>query len=170
MPYDPNEPQNGQPLDADALRVQLQGLFEAITSIPKGDPGEPGPPGPSGSDGQNGSDGSPGPEGPQGPPFAQAVVDSVTTLDPGQDAAVSVSFDGSNVHFSFDIPRGSDGTSGSDGAPGEVSLQQMIESTSANTNSVSTLDASFSNDPPTLADMEVLREKLNELIVALRQN
>ena len=33
MPYDPNEPQNGQSLDADALRVQLQGLFEPITSI-----------------------------------------------------------------------------------------------------------------------------------------
>jgi len=46
----------------------------------------------------------------------------------------------------------------------------MKDSTSANTNSVSTLDASFTNDPPTLADLEVLREKLNELIVALRQN
>jgi hypothetical protein len=33
MPYDQKEPQNGQSLDADALRVQLQGLFEAITSI-----------------------------------------------------------------------------------------------------------------------------------------
>ena len=167
MPYDPDQPQNGQALDADALRVQLQGLFEAITSIPQGDPGAPGEPGPPG---QNGSDGGPGADGlpgPPGPPFALAVVDSVTTLDPGQDAAVSVSFDGSNVHFSFDIPRG---TAGSDGSPGEVSLQQMKDSTSANSNGVSTLDTEFVNDPPTVADMETLRGKVNELILALRQN
>lgn len=170
MPYDPNQPQNGQPLDADALRLQLQGLFEAITGIPKGDQGDPGEPGPPG---QNGSDGG---EGPPGPPFAQAVVDSVNTIDAGQDAGVSVSFDGTDVHFTFDIPRGADGPSGNDGSPGndgppgEVSLQQMKDSTSANTNGVSTLDDAFMNDPPTLGDLELLRSKLNELILALRQN
>ena len=37
--------------------------------------------------------------------------------------------------------------------------------TSPNTNGVDTLDNPFSNDPPTLADFEVLRAKINELIL-----
>jgi hypothetical protein len=56
---------------------------------------------------------------------------------------------------------------GSDGAPGEVSQQQLddaINGTSANTNSVSTLDNSYA-DP----DVEELRQKVNELITALRR-
>jgi hypothetical protein len=94
------------------------------------------------------------------------VVDSVTTLDPGQQATVGVSFDGSNVRFTFGIPRGSDGTNGSDGAqgaPGEVTQAQLdtaINGTSANTNGVSTLDTPFA-DP----DMEALRQKMNEMIL-----
>ena len=40
---------------------------------------------------------------------------------------------------------------------------------SANTNAVATLDTPFANDPPTLADIEVLRAKVNELILALRR-
>jgi hypothetical protein len=116
-------------------------------------------------------------------------------------AAVGVSFDGTNVHFTFNIPRGNDGMSGSDGpqgpqgntgsdgstgpqgsdgaqgpqgndgpqgVPGEVTLTQLdsaISGTSANTNGVSTLDSAFTNDPPTLADMETLRQKLNEMIL-----
>jgi hypothetical protein len=43
--------------------------------------------------------------GRQGPPFAQAVVDGVNTLEPWESAAVDVSFDGSNVHFTFGIPH-----------------------------------------------------------------
>ena len=31
------------------------------------------------------------------------------------------------------------------------------------------LDTPFANDPPTLADMEVMRAKVNELIAALRR-
>jgi hypothetical protein len=37
-----------------------------------------------------------------------------------------------------------------------------------NPNAVSNLDKPFGNDPPTLADMETLRPKVNELITALR--
>jgi hypothetical protein len=94
------------------------------------------------------------------------VVDGVTTLDPGQQATVQTSFDGSNVRFTFGIPRGSDGSNGSDGSqgpPGEISQAQLnsaISGTSANTNSVSTLDTGFA-DP----DMEALRQKLNEMIL-----
>ena len=40
-----------------------------------------------------------------------------------------------------------------------------IAGTAANTNAVATLDTAFTNDPPTLADIEVLRAKLNELIL-----
>jgi hypothetical protein len=55
---------------------------------------------------------------------------------------------------------------------GEVSasdLASAIAGTSANSNAVATLDDPFANDPPTLADMETLRSKVNELINALRR-
>jgi hypothetical protein len=134
---------------------------------------------PRGQDGANGSNGN---DGAQGPAFAQAVVDNVTTLEPGQPASVQTSFDGNNVRFTFGIPRGSDGSNGtngtdgtsggngSDGAqgpPGEVSLAMLnsaISGTSNNTNSVSTLDTGFAD-----SDMESLRQKLNELIQAARR-
>jgi hypothetical protein len=121
---------------------------------------------PRGQDGSEGAQGPPGPtgsDGPPGPPFAQAVVDAVNTVDPGQPAAVNVSFDGTNVRFSFDLPRGQDGSDGAQGPPGEVSQAQLdsaIASTSANTNAVDTLDTPFT-DP----DLEALRQKLNELIL-----
>ena len=134
-------------------------------AIPRGNDGSQGPPGGSGSDGGQ------GPQGIQGPPFAQAVVDGVTTLDPGQAATVQTNFDGSNVRFTFGIPRGNDGMSGSDGAPGEVSEAMLsssiinaISGTSNNTNSVSTLDSGFAD-----ADMEALRQKMNEMILAARR-
>ena len=103
--------------------------------------------------------------GPAGPPFASAVVDSVTTLTPGDSATVGVSFDGTNVRFTFGIPRGNDGSNGSGGSqgqPGEITQAQLnsaISGTSANTNSVGTLDTGFA-DP----DMEALRQKVNEMI------
>ena len=85
------------------------------------------------------------------------MVDSVTTLNPGDAATVQTSFDGSNVHFTFGVPRGNDGT------PGEVTTAQLssaIDGTSNNTNGVSTLDSGFA-DP----DLEALRLKLNEMIL-----
>jgi hypothetical protein len=90
----------------------------------------------------------------------------VSTLDPGQQATVQTSFDGSNVRFTFGIPRGSDGSDGGQGPqgpPGDISQAQLdnaISGTNANTNSVSTLDTGFA-DP----DMEALRQKLNEMIL-----
>jgi hypothetical protein len=135
--------------------------------LPRGYDGNNGADGEQGPPGNDGIQGQPGNDGAQGPPFAQAVVDGVNTLEPWESAAVDVSFDGSNVRFTFGIPRGNDGSNGSDGAPGEVSLQQLddaISGTSANTNTVSTLDNSYA-DP----EMEELRQKLNELIVALRR-
>ena len=78
--------------------------------------------------------------------YAQAVVDGVNTLPPGSSANVSVSFDGTNVHFTFDIPQGSDGATGAQGQPGEVSqtdlnngLLNNLSQCSNKSNGVSTL-------------------------------
>lgn len=76
--------------------------------------------------------------------------------------------------------NGNDGAPGPQGAAGEVSTQQLTDglagtlaaataNSSANTNALATLDAPFTNDPPTPADMELLRAKLNALILALRR-
>ncbi len=50
-----------------------------------------------------------------------------------------------------------------------AALAGDISSTSSNSNAVPTMDTAFSNDPPSLADMEVVRAKMNELITALRR-
>ncbi len=118
---------------------------------------------PRGGVGAPGQDGIPGQ---QGPPFAQAIVDAVNTLNAGESATVSVSFDGSNVRFTFGIPRGQTGGTGDQGIqgpPGEVTLSQLsnaISGTSNNTNGISTLDTGFA-DP----DMDALRQKVNEMIL-----
>ena len=39
----------------------------------------------------------------------------------------------------------------------------------SSSNPVATLDTPFVNVPPTLADMELMRAKMNELITALRR-
>ena len=84
-------------------------------------------------------------------------------------------FDGSNVRFTFSIPRGADGTDGADGAPGapgEVTTGQMdaaitaaIQGTSGNTNAIATLDTPFAD-----ADAESMRLRFNELVLALRRS
>ena len=130
---------------------------------------------PRGHDGAVGPEGNPGIgfQGPVGPPFTSFVIQSVTTLDPVSPATVTASFDGTNVTLAFGIPRGfpgndgGTGATGPQGAPGEVSLAQLdtaIANTSSNSNSVAALAGTFA-DP----DAETLRQKLNELIVALRK-
>jgi hypothetical protein len=157
------------PWESASVNVSFDGSYVRFTfAIPRGYDGSQGPPG------SNGSDGNQGAQGIQGPPFANAVVDGVSTLDPGQPASVQTSFDGSNVRFTFGIPRGQDGSNGNDGAQGptgEVSeamlsstIGNALSNTSANTNGVGTLDSNFT-DP----DMEALRQKLNELISAARR-
>ena len=113
-------------------------------------------------------------QGVQGPPFANAIVDAVNTLPPGSAATVSVSFDGTNVHFTFGIPVGADGAQG---LPGEVTNAQLataismaVGGTSNNTNTVPTMDTPFTNDPASLADMETMRAAYNALVLALRRS
>ena len=199
MSFDPTLPQENTPLDAAQMRNQFTGLktlldalqslnaaqIAAVNTLPPDDPANVtvSVTGstlhftfdiPQGNDGPAGSDGG---DGPQGPPFANAVVDSVTTLDPGMDATVDVNFDGTDVHLTFGIPRGSDGNdgaegpSGSDGAPGEVSQQTLddaIADTSRSSNAVDTLGMVVT-DPPTQSEMQQLADKLDELINALRR-
>ena len=69
--------------------------------------------------GWQGEAGPTGADGPVGPPFAQAVVDGVTTLAPGDLAWVDVNFDGTYVRFSFGIPQGVTGSQGEQGGQGQ---------------------------------------------------
>ena len=195
MPFDPTEPQPTTLLDANQMRGQLNGLHDLITAIVQIaaaqvdgvltlNPGEPAAATvsvtgdtlhfsfaiPRGQDGQAGQNGQDGGAGPQGPPFASAIVDGVTTLAPGTPATVSVSFDGTTVHFLFGIPTGDtggQGIPGTPGSPGEVTnaaLATAINGTSSNTNAVTTLDTPFA-DP----DAESLRTAYNALVLAARR-
>jgi hypothetical protein len=153
-----------------------QAVVDGVTTLNPGDPATV----QTNFDGSNvrfqfgiprGSDGSDGAQGPQGPPFAQAVVDGVTTLNPGDPATVQTNFDGSNVRFQFGIPRGSDGSDGAQGPPGEVSLTDLnngllntLNQCSNVSNGVSTITNGYT-DP----EAEELRQKVNELIAALRR-
>lgn len=197
MPFDPSLPAPNSPLESQVIRDQLQALFvlinnivsvtaaqvDGVSTLPAGSAaqvnvnvsggtlhfsfsipqGNDGPQGPQGNDGQT------------GPPFANAVVDSVNTLPPGSPATVGVSFDGSNVRFTFGIPQGNDGPTGATGQPGEVSqtdlnngLQNNLSQCSNNSNGVSTLgqgaDGSYNQ-----TQMQDLINKVDELINALRR-
>jgi len=169
MPYDPNFPTANTLADAVQMRAQLNGLNDKINAIPgitgavvdsvtNVGPGQPASATVSviGTilhlslslpEGQPGLQGLQGVAGLQGPPFANAVIDNVNTLNPGEPASVWMSFDGTNVHFVFNIPRGAQGEQGIQGPPGEVTNAAMagaiataIAGTSNNTNSVATMD------------------------------
>ena len=190
MPYDPNFPADNALIESLPFRNQfgsIKSLIDAvpgltdvvIDSVTTLNPGEPASATvtmvgtvlhltlaiPRGDEGVQGAQGD---TGAQGPPFANAIVDAVNTLPPGSAATVSVSFDGTNVHFTFGIPQGAEGLQG---LPGEVTNAQLtttismaVEGTSTNTNAVATLDTAPS-DPPSVADYEALRSKLNEVIL-----
>ena len=183
--YDPNLPLTNANITSAVLRGQFNGLKDLIDAIQGGitnvvvEAVNTLPPGSNAtaSVALSGSElrftfGLPqGETGSQGPPFAQALVDGVNTLEPGQPASVDVSFDGTNIHLTFGIPRGQDGNNGTDGQPGEVSRTELnnaqldtLSQCSANTNGVSTLDTPM-NDP----EAEALRQKLNELVNAMRR-
>jgi len=204
MPFDPTLPLAGSPLQSAVMRGQFNGLkdlidtisgvtgavVDSVTTLPSGSQAAVNvsvsggtlhlsfeiPRGDDGTQGAQGSNGNDGAPGPQGPPFANAIVDSVTTLNPGESATVDLIFDGTNVRFTFGIPRGADGATGDTGQNGEVTqvdlnnaLQGTLSQTSNNSNGVNTLDNPFTNDPPTMADLELMRQAYNELVLALRR-
>ena len=55
------------------------------------------------------------------------------------------------------------------GAGKATSKKPMPSMARSNSNAVTTLDTAFVNDPPTLADMEVMRAAHNALVLALRR-
>ena len=169
MPYDPNIPTNGEIVDADELREQFAALHEENTATnARIDTISAGPPGPQGS---AGTDGSPGGPGPQGPPFAQAIVDAVNTLEPGQPASVTVNFDGTNVRFTFHLPRGNDGATGPQGSTGEVTggqLADAIAGTARDPVGVEPFAGTFS-DPPTQSEMQAFAAWSETLRAGLRR-
>ena len=71
--FNPNEPQNGEIVDADLLRNQLNALNDEITAIPAGPAGPVGAPGEQGVQGAQGETGAQGPEGAQGEPGVQGA-------------------------------------------------------------------------------------------------
>ena len=106
--------------------------------------------------------------------LTQAQIDGVTTVAPGESAAVTVSVVGDTLHFTFAIPQGfpgSDGQEGPPGPPGEVSfsdLSDAIAGTSANSDSVAFL--SLSADPDyNSSQLQAILDKLDELIGVLRR-
>lgn len=191
--FDPALPADHSPLDSAEMRSQLtslKALIDAILTLTAAqvdgvstlNPGDPAtaavtvdgntlrftfgiPSGQTGATGATGADGGPGP---QGPPFASAVIDGVNTLNPGDPATVTVSFDGTNVHFTFGIPRGAEGAQG---PPGEVTTAQLssaIATTAQNPSSVSPLSQSAdSTYNPT--QMQQVMDKLDELLNATKR-
>ena len=191
MPYDPDLPADHSPLVAAEMRGQLIGLLEAflagritsaqVDAVNTIDPGQPAtvtaqiidgvmhltfslPRGATGIAGTDGIPGGPGPAGPQGPPFANALIGGVQTLNPGDNAWVTVSFDGTNVQFFFGLPRGMDGFGG-------ITPQQLdtaIAGTSRNTNNVAllmqTADANYNP-----SQMQAMLNKIDEHLNSARR-
>ena len=188
--FDPAQPADHSPLDSALMRSQLtslKALIDAILTLTAAqvdgvstlNPGDPATAAvtvdgntlrftfgiPSGQTGATGNDGGPGP---QGPPFANAVIDGVNTLLPGESATVSVTFDGTSVHFTFGIPRGAEGVQG---PPGEVTSAQLsaaIATTAQNPSGVSALsgmaDSSYNK-----GQMQQVMDKLDELLNAIKR-
>jgi hypothetical protein len=154
MAFNPNLPLDNSLIVAKQLRDQFNGLDARIDSIPAGPPGPEGPVGPQGE------------PGPPGPPFAQAAVDGVNTLAPGSPANVTVSFDGSEVHFTFDIPQGETGEPGPPGEVTEAQLASAIGGTAPNLNGFAPYSGGFS-DPPTQGEMEAFAGYVEAMRVAL---
>ena len=194
MPYDPNFPASHLELTSPAFRGQFNGLFEFMQAVAAGcvtgaqiaavntiDPRQPAgvsvqiiggvmhftfniPRGATGAAGTDGAPGGPGPAGPQGPPFANALIGNVTTLNPGENAWVTMMFDGTNVTFFFGIPRGIDGASG---VTPQV-LDTAILGTSRNSNNVSQLTQGADSDYNPI-QIQAMLNKIDELINALRR-
>jgi hypothetical protein len=195
--FDPNIPATNAEATSAMFRGQFQGLkalidavsgvtgavVDSVTTLPSGSQATVNvsvagtvlhlsfgiPAGTQGQAGQNGQGGA------QGPPFANAVVDAVNTLNPGEPATVEVSFDGTNVHFTIGIPQGAMGATGDQGPGGEISqvdlsnaITDVLVQTSGNSNGVSTLGLAVS-DPPSQGELQAVADKLDELITALRR-
>ena len=163
-----------------------------------GNEGPTGPQGNPGADGAQGPQGVQGPPGPSvAAAIVDGVstlnpADSATVATSFDGANVHFQFgiprgaagtDGADGAPGIQGPKGDDGEqgpTGPQGPAGDVTALQLSDGlaatlasanagSSANTNSVPTFDVPFTNDPPTLADLEVVRAKINEIVLALRR-
>ncbi|MBI3878568.1 MAG: collagen-like protein [Verrucomicrobia bacterium] len=102
-----------------------------------------------------------------------ALHDEITTIPqgpPGNDGAPGLPGDKGDKGDSGD--KGDTGDQGVPGLAGEVSTVQLdnaIAGASSNTNAVATLDTSGFSDPPTLADLLAVANKLNEFLTTARR-
>ena len=136
--FDPNLPQAGTEVDAVQMRSQLNGLKSLIDAVPT---------------------------------ITGAVVDSVSTLPAGSPAQVSASVSGGVLHLSFGIPTGDTGAPGPQGEPGPVNfgdLASAIQTTSTNSNQVSTLNQQADGNY-NFSQLQQVMDKVDELINALRR-
>lgn len=186
MAYDPLLPANGSPNSSAEMRAQLQGLHAEILSIPVGPQGPAGPQGPQGEQGPQGDGGPIGPQGPEGPagpagPQGNSGNDGFQGPTgpqgpPGPDGPAgptgpqgAVGPDGPAGPAG---PTGAEGPQGPQGNPGEVSNTQLttaISDTARNPTAVADLSGLVISDPPTRDEMETMRQKINELVTALRR-
>ena len=138
MSFDPNLPQENTPADAVQMRSQLNGLKSLIDAVPT---------------------------------ITGAVVDDVNTLPAGSPAQVSASVSGGVLHLSFGLPMGDTGAPGPQGEPGPVNfgdLASAIQTTSTNSNSVSTLNQQADGNY-NFSQLQQVMDKVDELINALRR-
>ena len=136
--FDPTYPPANAEIESAPLRSQFNGLKSLIDAVPT---------------------------------ITGAVVDAVNTLPAGSPAQVSASVSGGVLHLSFGIPTGETGAPGPQGDPGPVNfgdLASAIQTTSTNSNSVSTLSQQadgFYNS----SQLQQVMDKVDELINALRR-
>ena len=154
MPFDPNIPEHNAELTSALFRGQFTGLKDLIDALPTG------------------------------AGITGAVVESVSTLPPGNAATATVSLVGGELRFTFALPegatgptgqQGNDGQQGATGPPGEVTQPDLnnavlntLSQSSNITNSVNTLAAVAPLDYEPLVLQQTI-DKLNELILALRR-
>jgi hypothetical protein len=157
MPFDPNQPQAGEEIDAVQLRNQFNGLNDKITSIPAGPPGPAGPAGPQGPEGpqgEQGPQGDPGPQGEQGP-------EGPSGGPPGPEGPQGPQGDAG--------PQGEPGPEGPQGPEGDVSPGQLadaIAGTAQNPSGIEPYTGGFS-DPPTQGEMNDFAAYVESLRSAL---
>ena len=136
--FDPSYPPANAEIESAPLRSQFNGLKSLIDAVPT---------------------------------ISGAVVDSVNTLPAGSPAQVSASISSGVLHLAFSLPMGDTGAPGPQGEPGPVNfgdLASAIQTTSTNSNQVSTLSQQadgFYNS----SQLQQVMDKLDELINALRR-
>jgi hypothetical protein len=107
-----------------------------------------------------------GPQGPQGNNGNDGR--GISNIRDNGDGTLTVDFTDGGTAGPFALPAGPAGPQGPQGEVSAGDLSFAIGGTSANSNGVALLDISYS-DPPTQGEMNATRDKINELIQALRR-